>query len=247
MESGEEIEAEMETDYINGEKKETRSSSMIGTNVAYAEEEICAENEPLPKAKPNQEGDKNETKSVFLPPKSYEGLNESKPNGHEEEEEDENEPKQNNFAKDQFLTLLILGLSSATLLQLFDMGSDINTIWIYMLNQDYYAVGMLVSILSVYIVVSAVFGLRMLHNENKLYATLWNGHWAIRTLTVLSHCLGLGQVSLSIDLAMEKYKERFGKNMEEATKQRLVKKSKHCVSMALLQQFLGKFETISSI
>ena len=111
-----------------------------------------------------------------------------------------------------------------------------------MLDHEYNMVGPLVSVLLLYMVVSAIVGLWILHNENQLYATLWNGHWAIRALTVLSHCLGLGLFSLSVDMAMERYKEMFRKNMDEDARQRLAKKTKHYVSMALLQIFLGKLD-----
>ena len=116
-----------------------------------------------------------------------------------------------------------------------------------MLDHEYYSAGPLVSILLVYMIVSAIVGLWILHKENQLYATLWNGHWTIRALTILSHCLGLGLLPLSVDMAMERYKEMFRKKKDEDSKQRLVKKTKHFVSMALLQIFLGKLNAKLSI
>ena len=116
-----------------------------------------------------------------------------------------------------------------------------------MLDHEYNMVGPLVSVLLLYMVVSAIVGLWILHNENQLYASLWNGHWAIRALTVLSHCLGLGLLSLIVDMAMDRYKEMFCKKGNEDAKQRLEKKTKHYVSMALLQIFLGKLGVKTSI
>ena len=116
-----------------------------------------------------------------------------------------------------------------------------------MLDNEYYSAGPLVSILLLYMVVSAIVGLWILHKENELYAALWNGHWTIRALTILSHFLGLGLLPLSVDLAFERYKELFRKKTDVDSKQTLAKKTKHFVSMALLQIFLGKLNAKLSI
>ena len=132
-----------------------------------------------------------------------------------------------------------INLFDGSLIQLFDTGSDMHTIWIYVSVHRYYMVGALISVLLLYMTVSAVLGIRMLQKENQTYSTLWNGHWVIRALTILSHCLGLGLVPLSIDLAIEIWRERFGENV---INHRLVKKTKNYASLALLHIFLGKLD-----
>ena len=140
-----------------------------------------------------------------------------------------------------FIVKLMLGLISGSVMQIFDSGSDISIIRTYMEQQQYKFVAVLVLALLLYMVVSAFVGLWILWKQRQMYETLLNGHWTIQILTLLCHCLGLAHVPLSIDLAVDLWRERFGKKDKRDIKRRLLQKTKHIASLTLLQLFLGTF------
>ena len=109
-----------------------------------------------------------------------------------------------------------------------------------MSEHKYQRAGVLVAALFLYVIVSATVGLRWLQRQNKMYDVLCNGHWVIWVLTVMCHLVGLGQVPLSIDMAVEKWRARFATEADKDAEQRLAIKMKHFVSSTLLQAFLGK-------
>ena len=139
-----------------------------------------------------------------------------------------------------FVAKVSLALLCGSVLQIIDLVTDLQTIRLYMAQRRLLDASILSGALLLYIFVALVVGIHRLRSRRSdLYQTLWGGHWLLRALTALLHCVGLGQVPLSVDLAAERMKVRFGKNVKPEDEKRLQEKSRHYVSMSLLQTILG--------